>query len=411
MPGGWRADCYHVVMDAPLSRRQWLRAAGLAAAGVGFAPRGRLQAQELWVPPPEGRHINLAGNENPFGPAPAVVQAILRGAPQSSRYPFREEQVLKELIAKKEGVSLDHIVLGNGCDEILALAAAAFLAPGRAVVSAKPSYFQLTDYAVNIGAEVRWVEHRLDTMRHDLPAMAQAVENETALMYVCNPDNPSGTLLPPGEVEAFCREVAPRTPVFLDEVYVDLLDEPAAHTQVGLVREGLPLIIGRSFSKMHGLAGHRIGYAVTTPSLAAAMRKRQMSSVNFLGVAAARASLFESTFHAWSVRKIREGRMRFCSLLDELGLRYTPSAGNFVFHHIGMAVTDYQEVMKARGFLVGWPHAPAERYPDWCRVSIGTDDEMARYAAAMREVFAPAKPEIPNPDLASPRVVNASGVS
>lgn len=383
-------------MHVRISRRQWLRAAGLVAAGAGLSPREGLRAQELSPPPPEGRHVNLAGNENPFGPAPAVVQAILRGAPQSSRYPFREEHVLKELIAKKEGVSMEHIVLGNGCDEILALAAAALLGPGRAVVSAKPSYFQLTDYAANIGADVRWVEHRLDTMQHDLPAMAGAVDRDTALVYVCNPDNPSGTLLPAREVEAFCREVSSRTPVFLDEVYVDLLDDPAANTQVRLVREGLPVIIGRSFSKMHGLAGHRIGYAVTTPELAVALRKRQMSSVNFLGVAAARASLFEPAFHAWSVRKIREGRRRLCDLLDELGLRYTPSVGNFVFHRSGMAMGDYQEIMKARGFLVGWPHAPAERYPDWCRVSIGTDDEMSRYAAAMREVFSPAKPELPN---------------
>jgi histidinol-phosphate aminotransferase len=341
----------------------------------------------LTPPPPESQLINLAGNENPFGPAPGVVQAILRAAPQSSRYPFREEQVLKELLAKKEGVTTDHLVLGNGCDEILALAAAAFLSPGRAVVSAKPSYFQITDYAENIGADVRWVEHRLDTMQHDLPAMAAAVDDAAALMYVCNPDNPSGTLLPPGDVTAFCREVAPRVPVFVDEVYVDLLDDPTVHTQVGLVREGLPVIVGRSFSKAHGLAGHRIGYAVTTPELAAAMRRRQMSSVNFLGVAAARASLFEPSFHAWSLRKIREGRTRFCALLDELGLRYTPSVGNFVFFHAGRPMEAFQETMKAKGFYVGWPHAPAERYPDWCRVSIGTDDEMAKFAKAMREEF------------------------
>jgi histidinol-phosphate aminotransferase len=370
-----------------VSRRHWLRSAGLALAGAGLVPRSGVRAQALTPPPPESALINLAGNENPFGPAPGVVQAILRAAPQASRYPFREEQVLKELLAKKEGVTVDHVVLGNGCDELLAMAAAAFLAPGRAVVSAKPSYFQVTDYARNLGADVRWVEHRLDTMRHDLPAMAAAVDAEVGLMYVCNPDNPSGTVLPPSEVAAFCREVAPRAPVFVDEVYVDLLDDPEAHTQVGLVREGLPVIVGRSFSKAHGLAGQRIGYAVTTPELAATLRRRQMSSVNYLGVAAARASLFEAAFHAWSRRKIREGRARFCALLDELDLRYTPSVGNFVFFHARRPMGDLQTAMKARGFYVGWPHAPAERYPDWCRVSIGTDDEMTKFARAMRAEY------------------------
>lgn len=371
-----------------VSRRHWLRTAGLAVAGAGWLPQTGGRAQALVPPPPESRHINLAGNENPFGPAPGVVQAILRAAPHSSRYPFREEQVLKELLATREGVTPEHIVLGNGCDEILALAAAALLSPGRSVVSAKPSYFQITDYARNLGADVRWVEHRLDTMRHDLPAMAAAVDEAVALVYVCNPDNPSGTVLPPAEVSAFCREIAPRVPVLVDEVYVDLLEEPEVHTQVHLVRAGLPVIVGRSFSKAHGLAGHRIGYAVTTPTLAAALRRRQMSSVNYLGVSAARASLFESAFHAWSRRKIREGRARFCALLDELGLRYTPSVGNFVFFRTGRPMGEFQETMKARGFLVGWPHAPAERYPDWCRVSIGTDDEMVKFAGAMRAVFA-----------------------
>lgn len=374
-------------MQAGFSRRQWLRTAALAIAGAGLAPRGRLGAQEIFVPPPEGRHINLAGNENPFGPAPAVVQAILRGAPMSSRYPFREEYVLQQLLAQKEGVAVENIVLGNGCDELLALAAAGFLTPGRSVVAAEPTYFQLTDYAVKVGAEVRRIEHRLDTMHHDLPAMAAAVDATTALVYLCNPDNPSGTVLASEEVTAFCREIAPRAPVFLDEVYVDLLEEPAAHTQVQLVRDGLPVMIGRSFSKSHGLAGHRIGYVVTTPALAVALRKFQMSSLNFLGVAAARASLFETSFHAWSVRKIREGRSRYCALLDELGLRYTSSSGNFVFHQVRQPMGDFQETMKERGFLVGWPHAPAKRYPDWCRVSIGTDDEMSKYAAAMRAVF------------------------
>jgi len=376
-------------MAASLSRRTWLRTAALALAGAGAAPAWRLGAQELTAPPPEGRHINLGGNENPFGPAPAVVQAILRAAPQSSRYPFREEYVLQELLAQKEGVPVDHIVLGNGCDELLALAAAAFLRPGRSVVAAEPTYFQLTDYAVKVGAEVRRIEHRPDTMQHDLPAMAAAVDASTALVYVCNPDNPSGTVLPPAAVAAFCREIAPRAPVFLDEVYVDLLDDPRAHTQVALVRAGLPVMIGRSFSKSHGLAGHRIGYVVTTPALAAALRKLQMSSVNFLGVAAARASLFETAFHAWSVRKIREGRARYGALLDELGLRYTPSLGNFVFHEVRRPMGEFQAVMKERGFLVGWPHAPAKRYPDWCRVSIGTDDEMAKFAVALRAVMRP----------------------
>lgn len=370
------------------NRRDWLRLAGLGALGLGLAGRTRLGAEEVWVPPAEGKHINLAGNENPFGPSPAVTRAIYQAAPQSSRYPFREEYVLKEMLARKEGVGVENIVLGNGCDEILALTAAARLGPGRNVIAARPTYFQLTDYAEKLGAEIRWVPHVAATMQHDLRAMAAAVDDRTGVVYVCNPDNPTGTARPPAEVEAFCREVAPRAPVFLDEVYLELMDDFAAATQVPLVRAGLPVIIGRSFSKMYGLAGHRIGYAVTTPALAAALGRLQMSSVNFIGVAAARAALLEPKFAEWSRSRIREGRARFCALLDELGLRYTPSAGNFVFHYTGVPMREYQRRMEARGFLVGWPHPSVEPYDLWCRISIGTGEEMRAYEAAMRQEFA-----------------------
>jgi histidinol-phosphate aminotransferase len=112
-----------------------------------------------------------------------------------------------------------------------------------------------------------------------------------------------------------------------------------------------------------------------------------MSSVNFIGVAAARAALADTKFSDWSRGKIREGRARFCTLLDELGLRYTPSHGNFVFHHTGVPMADYQKRMEARGFLVGWPHPSVPPYDHWCRVSIGTDEEMAGYTLAMREEF------------------------
>jgi histidinol-phosphate aminotransferase len=387
-------------MSNPLARRTWLKLAGLGALGAGAgvgAGLPRLGAQAVGLGavepvPPEGKHINLAGNENPFGPAPAVVQAIFRAAPQSSRYPFREEQVLREMLAKKEGVGVENIVLGNGCDELLALAATHFFRSGEGeLVATEPTYFQLPDYAAKFGATVRRVPHQAATMRHDLRAMAVAVGDATRLIYICNPDNPTGTYVDARDLAAFCREAAPRCAVFIDEVYLELLDDFGAQTQVPLVRAGLPVIVARSFSKLHGMAGHRIGYAVTTPQLAAGLARWQMSSLNFIGVAAARASLGEPAFLAYSTRKIREGRARFCALLDELGLGYTTSHGNFVFHQIGMAVADYQAEMKARGILVGWPHSPPDAYKDWCRTSIGTEAEMTKHAVAMREVIEAAR--------------------
>lgn len=369
-------------------RRAWLKLAGLGALGAA-AGLPRVIAQAAVEPvSPEGRHINLAGNENPFGPAPAVVQAIFRAAPQSSRYPFREEQILKEMLAKKEGVDVGNIVIGNGCDEILAMAAAHFFRRGEGeLVVAEPTYFQIGDYAEKLGATVRRVSHERTTMQHDLAAMARTVGAETRVVYVCNPDNPSGTRVTADKLAAFCREVASRSAVLVDEVYLEMTDEFSAETQVPLVREGLPVIVTRSFSKLHGMAGHRIGYAVTTPQLAEALGRWQMTGMNFIGVAAARVSLGEPAFLAHSKRKIAEGRARLCTLLDELGFAYTPSHGNFVFHRIGRPVVEHQAAMKERGILVGWPHAAPAAYPDWCRTSIGREAEMAKHAEAMRELY------------------------
>lgn len=381
-----------------LSRRQWLRRAGVAL-GAGLAS-GRLAGQGVpataaapaagdWAARyPDLKLINLAGNENPFGPSQKVTLAVMRSIASSCRYPFREEQILIEMLAAKEGVAPECIVLGNGCDEILAMTGAAFDEPGGEVVAAEPTYLQLMEYAEHRGAHVVWVPHRSETMQHDLVGMERAVGPATRLVYVCNPDTPSGTMCPAGEIAAFCEAVAPRAAVFLDEVYLDLLDDFEAQTQVELVRRGLPVIIGRSFSKMHALAGHRVGYAITTPAIAERLAHERMSSMNFLGVIAARESLLDTAFHTFSRRKIREERARYTSQLDALGLRFTPSVGNFVFHHTGIPIREFQAACKARGFLVGRPFPP---YEDWCRVSIGSGSEMQAFAPVLREVIAAAR--------------------
>jgi histidinol-phosphate aminotransferase len=372
-------------------RRTWLKLAGMGALGTGLLPVRSTAQIDIEPVPPEGKHINLAGNENPFGPAPAVIQAIFRAAPNSSRYPFREEQVLKEMLARKEGVGVENIVLGNGCDEILCLAATHFFRNGGELVASDPTYFQLTDYAAKLDATIRWVPHQTGTMRHDLRALAAAVSDATRLVYICNPDNPTGTSVAGADLTAFCREVAPRCAIVVDEVYLELADNFSGETQVPRVREGLPVIVARSFSKLHGMAGHRIGYAVTTPKLAQALARWSMSGLNFIGVAAARASLGDPEFLRYSARKVREGRQRYCAFLSEMGFGYTPSQGNFVFHEVRMPATEYQSAMKARGLLVGWPHSPPERYPDWCRTSIGTESEMEKLVTAMREVLGPER--------------------
>ncbi len=358
----------------------------MAAVGTalgGSMARGQSAALDL-ATYPELKYINLAGNENPYGPSPSVSMAIMKEVRNSCRYPFREEVVLKNMLAQLEGVSSDCILLGNGCDEILSLAGNAYAKPDGNIVAANPTYQQLMHYAEERGSHVIRVDHRAD-MTHDLASMEAAVNEKTELAYVCNPDTPTGTVLPPAEIRGFCERVGERCTVFVDEVYLEFQEDFREQTQVNLVKQGAPVIIGRSFSKMHGLAGHRVGYAVARPDIIEKLAKGRMSSMNYLGVIAAIASVRDSSFHQQSIRLIRESRERFCALLTELGLRYTPSHGNFVFHYTGIPLRKFQATMKERNFLVGRPFPP---YDDWCRISIGNLSEMKAYETAMREVFA-----------------------
>lgn len=369
-----------------LDRRTWLKRAGAAAAGLALGSRsafGQAAPGGHAARYPELKYINLAGNENPFGPSPAVSLAVMREVSNSCRYPFREEKILKESIAAWEGVDPDWIVLGNGCDEILSLTGAAYGRPGASIVATRPTYLQLMSYAERRGATVRWIDHDA-SMRHDLSAMAAAIDESTSLVYICNPDTPTGTVVSSNSLESFCRSASDRTAIFIDEVYLDLMEDFRERTMARLVKEGLPIIIGRSFSKMHGLAGHRVGYAIAAPETAARLEANKMSSLNYLGVIAAIASVRDRSFHEQSVRMIKAGRDRLCALLDRLGLPYTPSVGNFVFHRTGRPVREFQATMKSRNFLVGRPFPP---YDDWCRISIGNVREMELYEAAMLEVF------------------------
>ncbi|MCC5840312.1 MAG: histidinol-phosphate aminotransferase family protein [Opitutales bacterium] len=375
-----------------ISRRTALRSLGLFA-GSGLLGLGTARAQDATGSTPlvdtsaqarypELSFINLAGNENPFGPSRRVTMTLMREAANSSRYPFRETNILRDEIAAAEGVPPDHILIGNGGDEVLGFLGVEYGKPGVEIVATQPTYLQLMDHAERRGAKIRWVAATKPAMQHDLAAMKAAVNDHTALVYICNPDTPSGTMRTPAEIEAFCREVAPRVPVVLDEVYLDLLDDFSEQTQVGLVREGLSVLICRSFSKLHALAGHRIGYLIGPPSILQRLERHRLSGLNFLGVACARESLRDTAFHLFSRRSIRDGRAALGALLDELGLPYIPSFGNFIFHSTGTPIREFQDYMRDRRLFVGRPFPP---YDEWVRISIGLPQEMRVYERALRE--------------------------
>ncbi len=357
--------------------RRTLLGMGAAVAAASFCAH-RVSAQGA-----SSRMIRLIANENPYGPSEAAKAAFADAASSAWQYPGRQTRALAAMIADTEGVSPDHVMIAAGSTEILRIAALAF---GRAgpVVTAFPTFPFLGQYAQGIGAEVVQVPLTA-SMYLDLGAMQNAITSETSLVYICNPNNPTGTMHPGEAVRAFAEENQARTTVFVDEAYIDLWDDMANNTVVPNVARGQNVIVARTFSKLHGMAGLRVGYAIAPPHLIGRMEALRMSMVNLPGVMAASASYRDTAFQVFSRARIREALDVTASIFDDLGRPYTPSRGNFILFDTGLPPREFMVGMRGRGILTGMTYAP---YSTWARVSMGRVEEMHAFGEAAREFFA-----------------------
>lgn len=365
-------------MSSYISRR-----ALLAGAVAGLAVQRSWAADAVARPPALRR---LIANENPYGPGPAAQAAAARAVRQGWRYTVREVGPLKAAIAELEGVQRSQVMVCAGSTEALRIGALALAGRGGRVVAARPTFPFLPDYARALGCEVSEVP--LDAgMAHDLEAMAAAVNKSTRLVYVCNPNNPTGTRLDPEQLSAFMAAVSPRVPVFIDEAYMDLDPGWPELTAVRDVRAGRQVIVTRTFSKLHGMAGLRVGYAIGPAALISKLEALRVSMMSYPGTLAATASLQDAEFLTLSQSRIAEGRGIVVAVLDELGRPYIPSHGNFVFFDTGGSPRAFAAGMRERGILTG---RPAADYPTWSRVSVGRVEDMQAFAAAARDYFSSA---------------------
>ncbi len=367
--------------DATLDRRR------LLAAGLALATAAQAQVADSAARPAATAAgalrlpLKLSGNENPWGPGPAARAAIAATVGESCRYGMPQLRALTEAIARHEGVERERVVIGSGSGELLQLLALGWCERGE-VVCAWPTFNQLMAYAERFGAVIRRLP--LDAeLRHDLPALLGATGPNTSLLYLCNPNNPTGTVVGGEALRAACLEAAARTLVVVDEAYLDLADPGRTTTMLPLVREDANVVVLRTFSKIHGLAGLRVGYALTRPDIAERLRRYQTTLPSTLGLAAATASLGDTAFLARTRAALLADRARFCAACDELGLRYAAPEGNFVFVQVGMPVARFAERMRAEQIEVGRPFEP---YADWCRISIGTTAETDYLIDALRRV-------------------------
>ena len=366
-----------------LDRRNWLKSAGLSS---GFLFLGGLDAiaQEISTRPLlADSPIKLNANENPFSPSKHMQKILTDNFDDICRYPFRVLSELVEKIAEKEGVSKDHIVVTGGSTEGLKASGLLFGMNGGEIIAADPTFQSLMRYAENFGAYVHRVPVK-ENMDHDLEAMSRRVTSKTRLIFICNPNNPTGTILNKDALRDFIISHDQKAVIFSDEAYYDFITEPDYPSMVELVKEGRNVIVSKTFSKVYGLAGLRVGYLIARPDLAKRLKSAVMANTNILAIAAAQGALGDEDFYKFSIAKNTEAKEHIYNTLDELNLEYIRSHTNFVFFKTGMPITDVMQAMKEENVLVGRPFPPLL---DWCRISTGTMDEMELFSKALKKVM------------------------
>jgi histidinol-phosphate aminotransferase len=327
--------------------------------------------------------VKLASNENPFGMPDSARQAMLAALPEVARYPDSNGFDLKAAISERLGIGSDWLTLGNGSNDTLELAAHAMLQPGASAVYSQYAFIVYALATQATGARAIVVPAR--DYGHDLRAMRDAIAPDTRIVFVANPNNPTGNFVPAPEVEAFLESVPAQVVVVLDEAYNEYLEPSLRFDSSQWVRRFPNLIVSRTFSKAYGLAGLRVGYAIAQPPLTDLLnRVRQPFNVNSLAQAAAIAALGDQAFLDRSYQANREGLQYLQSTFDEFGLQYVPSFGNFVLVKVGDAAGINEKLLRA-GVIV----RPVGGYglPEWLRVSIGLPQENRRFVEALRKAL------------------------
>jgi histidinol-phosphate aminotransferase len=362
-----------------LSRRDLLSASALLLAGPG----AMLRAAAAEAPAGGGGPLVLCWNENPYGPSPAARAAISQSIAEGCRYPSDEEiAALVAALAAREDISANHIVIGTGSGELLRALGLLYGRDGGEIIAANPTYEELTSYAQHWGAAMQFVPVDAQ-LRHDLPAMRAALSPRTRAIYICNPNNPTGTAVPAAHIREFVRALPPTAIAIVDEAYMDFATAGETASVAGLVPEGARVVVLRTFSKVYGMAGLRCGYAIAPPDIAATLAAACMTTPNIFAVRAARASLTDRAFVADCRQRILASRARITGELTRLKLRYAEPQGNFVFFDTGMPLARFTDLMRQRNILVGRLFPP---YDTWCRITIGTEREVTAFLGALREV-------------------------
>jgi histidinol-phosphate aminotransferase len=393
-------------MSNTISRRSLLRTGTLLAGGLPFAaslfeqtqaspvsksrsyefiPQGAsLTDREIALGAPPELKARLFANENPFGPSDKAKKAIMEALPKSYQYPFMFLKDLTEKIADYEGIKPENILMAAGSSPLLMAAAICFSKPGGNIITGDPSYEDLPTKASRFNE--KWIKVPLTPeYKLDLDAMEKSIDGNTGLVYICNPNNPTATVVDTDKLKAFCERVSKRVTVFVDEAYIDYLDDPAGTTLVSGVKAGQNIIVARTFSKLYGFAGLRVGYVMAQPDMIKKLSDYTEGpmSISATSLHAAIASYQDKEFLQDALKKTVASRNYLYEVLKKEGYSYIPSSANFVLFPIKMDGKQFADEMMKRGVGVRFWKLNSK---DYCRISIGRMDEMEAFAAAFKEL-------------------------
>lgn len=344
-------------------------------------------ARELGLNPAD--IIKLASNENPLGPSPLALDAIEKALPELTRYPDGNGFELKQALAAHYGLDAAQVTLGNGSNDVLELVAKAWLEPGNNAVFSQYAFAVYPIATLAAGAECREVPARVHG--HDLDAMLAAIDGNTRVVFIANPNNPTGTWFDINALEQFLAAVPEQVLVVLDEAYIEYASGSELPNGVKYLARYPNLVVSRTFSKAYGLAALRVGYALSSPQVAEVLnRVRQPFNVNSLALAAACAALKDEDYLFRSRLANDQGMAQLESGLEALGLEWIPSKGNFIAVNFKRDAAAINQALLERGVIV----RPVAGYgmPQFLRISIGTHEENARFLGVLRQVLTDANP-------------------
>ena len=384
----------HSTMDSQqVSRRRFMGGAALAVGYLGLGPNGLLAGggagRSLGRYPQQAydyeSFAKISFNENPWGPSPSVLEAMNGAWQYANRYGYPDDDI-QQAIADSHGVRPENVLMGAGSEELLRVVGLTYLRERTRVVGVEPSYGYVYEYATGIKADPVLIPLRGD-YRQDIPAIIRSTRQnyrDVGFVYLCNPNNPTGITVTADDVRRLLDGIPEDTPVLIDEAYHHFVEDPAYATSVPYVLEGRKVIVARTFSKIYGMAGLRLGYAVAPPEMVREMSAYMTGSINALVKWGGAQALRDRAAEREVRGKVIELKRDVIAQVNDHGYDVLPSHTNFFMMHTGRPVNEVGRDFRARGVLVGRPFPPML---DHLRVSIGTREEMDRFLGAFHEIF------------------------